>query len=158
MYRQDQGLPHAGGSPVPAKFKVCFMDNYKNPYLGVEAILSLSPILKRQAGDLSVEEPGNSTDTRPKKEAPADFRRAQLLANTGLSGGADGARTRDLRRDRFKFYANKINKLALLSTSYGRHIASRSDTKRPYYATSTDTPTDTQFAPELRRDHNMVNA
>jgi hypothetical protein len=30
--------------------------------------------------------------------------------------------------------------------------------KRPQYATSTDTPTDTRFVPELRRDHNTVNA
>jgi hypothetical protein len=31
----------------------------------------------------------------------------------------------------------------LLSTSYRRHVAPCNDTKRPQYATSTDTPTDT---------------
>jgi hypothetical protein len=34
----------------------------------------------------------------------------------------------------------------LLSTSCGRHITSCSDTKRPRYATSTDTCTDTQLS------------
>jgi hypothetical protein len=90
----------------------------------------------------------------PKTEAPAEKRRAQLPPFIDVSGGADGTRTRDLRRDRFKFHANKINELAYLSTSYERHITSRSDRKRPHYATSTDTHTDTRFSVEPRRDHN----
>ncbi len=34
---------------------------------------------------------------------------------TGLDGGADGTRTRDLRRDSLELLSNEINELALLS-------------------------------------------
>jgi hypothetical protein len=46
--------------------------------------------------------------TAQKKEAPADERRAQPPVSTGFSGGADGTRTRDLRRDRTKIEVEKV--------------------------------------------------
>jgi integrase len=86
----------------------------------------------------------SATPAEKKKAAPKGS--PQLPGFPGFNGGADGTRTRDLRRDRFKFHANKINELALPSMSYRRHTASRSDRKRPHYATSTDTHTDTRLS------------
>jgi integrase len=46
--------------------------------------------------------------TKAKKETPAAKRRAQPPAVPGFSGGADGTRTRDLRRDRADIELEKV--------------------------------------------------
>jgi hypothetical protein len=47
------------------------------------------------------------------------------------NGGDDGARTRDLRRDRFAFRANQIMDLPLLSVASERQGSTRSAIKCP---------------------------
>ena len=46
-------------------------------------------------------------------------------------GGDDGARTRDLRRDRFAFRANQIMYLPVLSIAWERQGPTRNAMKRP---------------------------
>jgi len=47
------------------------------------------------------------------------------------TGGVDGTRTRDLRRDRRKTLGERINDLLRLFNKFRRHAPTRGDTKRP---------------------------
>ncbi len=76
----------------------------------LERYQHLSPLLKRQtveliAGKLS----GTASDTPP--VGPSEKRLEVIESN----GGDDGARTRDLRRDRFGVYGSDISGLPLFS-------------------------------------------
>jgi hypothetical protein len=54
--------------------------------------------------------------TKEKKKKAAHKGSPQLPGYPGFNGGADGTRTRDLRRDRLELSSNEINNIALLST------------------------------------------
>jgi hypothetical protein len=59
---------------------------------------------------------GTLSETAPENTNGLPEGRPQVLRLPQLSGGADGTRTRDLRRDRLGFSLNEINYLALPST------------------------------------------
>ncbi len=62
-----------------------------------------------------------------------------VKSNRLQTGGADGTRTRDLRRDRLNLKNIYFNNLAFLSTSYLRLVATHDDTKHPIFAPFGDT-------------------
>jgi integrase len=84
----------------------------------MERYKHLSPSFKQQSVELIAGQlgkrlsrrisQGTKKGTTPKKAKPAAKRRVKPPVTTGFSGGADGTRTRDLRRDRTKIEAEKV--------------------------------------------------
>ena len=74
----------------------------------------LSPALKQQTVALIAGELEKVSDSAT--DTPPEGKRASS-AKSLINGGADGIRTRDLRRDRLASSINEANDLALLSTT-----------------------------------------
>ena len=77
----------------------------------LERYKHLSPSFRQQSVELIAGQLGEQlgkristfSGTKPKSKRAAPKRDSQAPVNTGFSGGADGTRTRDLRRDRPAF-------------------------------------------------------